>query len=73
MASPWGMCQSRLTSPALRNGFHVEITQHGDGQLPSFSIPLDVAGTSPTLEIYPSSILTLEEIRHILGQEVVAS
>jgi hypothetical protein len=29
---------------ALRNGFQVEITQHGDGQLPSFSIPLDVAG-----------------------------
>jgi len=57
----------------LRNGFHVEITQHGDSQLPSFSIPLDVAGTSPTLEIYPGPMPTLEEIRHLLGQNVAAS
>jgi len=47
----------------LRNGFQVEITQHGDSQLPSFFIPLDVAGTSPTLE----------EIRHLLGQGMAAS
>lgn len=49
--------------PALSNGFQVEVTQHGDRQLPSFSIPLDVAGTSPTLE----------EIRQLLGQDVAAS
>jgi hypothetical protein len=59
--------------PALRNGFQVEITQHGDSQLPSFSIPLDVAGTSPTLEIYPGPMPTLEEIRQLLGQDVAAS
>lgn len=41
-------------------GFLVEITQHGDSQLLSFTIPLDVAGTSPTQE----------EIRHLLGQDV---
>jgi len=58
---------------ALRNSFQVEITQHGDGQLPSFSIPLDVAGTSPTLEIYPGPMPTLEEIRHLLGQDVATS
>lgn len=57
----------------LRNGFQVEITQHGDSQLPSFFIPLDVAGTSPTLEIYPGPMPTLEEIRHLLGQDVAAS
>jgi len=48
---------------ALRNGFHVEITQQGGGQLPSFSIPLDVAVTMPTLE----------EIRHFLGKDVAAT
>ncbi len=58
---------------ALRNGFHEEITQHGDGLLPSFSIPLDVACTSPSLEIYPGPMPTLEEIRHLLGQDVAAS
>lgn len=45
--------------PAIRNGFQVEITSHGDGQLTSFSIPLDVAGTSPTLEIYPGTCPSL--------------
>jgi len=47
----------------LRNGFQVEITQHRDSQLPSFSIPLDVAGTSPT----PGGDQPL------LGQDVAAS
>ena len=51
----------------------MEITQHGDGQLPSFSIPLDMAGTSPTLEIYPGPMPTQEEIRHFLGKDVAAT
>jgi hypothetical protein len=40
----------------------VEIIQHGDGQLPSFTIPLDVAGTSPSQEV----------IRQLLAQDVAA-
>ena len=59
--------------PALRNGFSVKITSHGDGQLPSFTIPLGVEGTSPILEIYPGPMPTLQEIRHLLGHDVAAT
>lgn len=59
--------------PQLRNGFIVEITSHGDNQLPSFSIPLGVEGTSPSLEVYPGPCPDLQEIRTMLGQDVPAT
>lgn len=74
---PYGLTLGNVTVsydiPALRNGFSVEITSHGDGQLPSFSLPLGMEGTSPSLEIYPGTSPSLQEIRTMLGQDVAAN
>jgi len=61
-AIPLGNVSVQTEIPALMNGFQVEVTQHGDSQLPSFAFPLDVAGTSPSQEV----------IRQLLPQDVAA-